>query len=109
MFVVRKRLSLHLGEAEEREQFVTAFPQARYHARAALTPTSARRPCKLCGPQTVAELSHELDIAPSVIRNWARRSEAAATTAVAANDDLVARILTPLASCVKSQQGVTQA
>jgi hypothetical protein len=30
-----------------------------------------------------------LDIAPSVIRNWARRSEAGAITAVAANEDVV--------------------
>jgi transposase len=43
----------------------------------------------LTGEKTVAELSRELDIAPSVIRNWARRSEAGATTAVAANDDVV--------------------
>ena len=28
----------------------------------------------LTGEKTVAELSRELDIAPSVIRNWARRS-----------------------------------
>jgi transposase len=41
------------------------------------------------GEKTVAELSRELDIAPSVIRNWARRSEAGATTAVAANEDVV--------------------
>jgi transposase len=43
----------------------------------------------LTGEKTVAELSRELDIAPSVIRTWARRSEAGATTAVAANDDVV--------------------
>ena len=43
----------------------------------------------LTGEKTVAELSRELDIGPSVIRNWARRSEAGATTAVAANDDVV--------------------
>ncbi len=43
----------------------------------------------LTGEKTVAELSRELDIAPSVIRNWARRSEAGATTAVAANEDVV--------------------
>ena len=41
------------------------------------------------GEKTVAELSRELDIAPSVIRNWARRSEAGATAAVAANEDVV--------------------
>jgi len=43
----------------------------------------------LTGEKTVAELSRELDIGPSVIRNWARRSEAGATTAVAANEDVV--------------------
>ena len=43
----------------------------------------------LTGEKTVAELSRELDIGPSVIRNWARRAEAGATTAVAANDDVV--------------------
>jgi len=43
----------------------------------------------LMGEKTVAELSRELDIGPSVIRNWARRSEAGATTAVAANEDVV--------------------
>src|SRR5712692_9402615 len=43
----------------------------------------------LTGEKTVAELSRELDIGPSVIRNWARRSEAGATTAVGANEDVV--------------------
>jgi transposase-like protein len=43
----------------------------------------------LTGEKTVAELSRELDIAPSVIRNWTRRAEAGATTAVAANEDVV--------------------
>jgi transposase-like protein len=43
----------------------------------------------LTGEKIVAELGRELDIAPSVIRNWARRSEAGAITAVAANEDVV--------------------
>ena len=43
----------------------------------------------LAGEKTVAELSRELDIGPSVIRTWARRSEAGAATAVAANEDVV--------------------
>src|SRR6266436_8663831 len=43
----------------------------------------------LAGEKTVAELSRELDIVPSVIRTWARRSEAGAATAVAANEDVV--------------------
>ena len=37
----------------------------------------------LTDEKTVAELSRELDIVPSVIRTWARRSEARAATAVA--------------------------
>jgi transposase len=43
----------------------------------------------LMGEKTVAELSRELDIAPSVIRTWKRHYEAGATTAVAANEDVV--------------------
>ena len=43
----------------------------------------------LKGEKTLAEISRELDIVPSVIRTWARRSEAAAATAVAANEDVV--------------------
>ena len=43
----------------------------------------------LTGEKTVAELSRELDIVPSVIRTWARRSEAGAATAVAANEDVI--------------------
>ena len=36
-----------------------------------------------------AELSRELDISPSVIRNWKRFAEAGATTAVQASEDVV--------------------
>ncbi len=43
----------------------------------------------LTGEKTVAELSRELDIAPSVIRNWKRFAEAGATTAVQASEDVV--------------------
>ncbi len=43
----------------------------------------------LTGEKTMAELSRELDIAPSVIRNWKRHYEAGASTAVAANEDVV--------------------
>jgi transposase InsO family protein len=35
------------------------------------------------------KISRELDIAPSVIRNWSRHSKAGATTAVAANEEVV--------------------
>ena len=41
------------------------------------------------GEKTVAELSRELDIAPSVIRSWKRFAEAGATTAVQAHEDVV--------------------
>jgi transposase-like protein len=41
------------------------------------------------GEKTVAELSRELDIAPSVIRSWKRFAEAGAATAVQAHEDVV--------------------
>src|SRR2546425_13067932 len=43
----------------------------------------------LTGEKTLAELSRELDISPSVIRNWKRFAEAGATTAVPASEDVV--------------------
>src|SRR4030095_6181341 len=43
----------------------------------------------VAGEKTVAELSRELDIAPSVIRNWKRFADAGATTAVQASEDVV--------------------
>jgi transposase len=43
----------------------------------------------LTGEKTLAELSRELDISPSVIRNWKRHYEAGATAAVAANEEVV--------------------
>src|SRR5947199_3014740 len=43
----------------------------------------------VAGEKTVAELSRELDIAPSVIRSWKRFAEAGATTAVQASEDVV--------------------
>src|SRR2546421_2355558 len=43
----------------------------------------------LTGEKTLAELSRELDIAPSVIRTWKRFAEAGATTAVRASEDVV--------------------
>jgi transposase len=71
----------------------------RPHGR---TPAEGRRPTRLQhgvqaetvqrivnGEKTVAELSRELDIAPSVIRNWKRFAEAGATTAVQASEDVV--------------------
>jgi transposase len=41
------------------------------------------------GEKTLAEVSRELDIQPSVIREWPRRVEAGAKTAVSANEDVV--------------------
>jgi len=43
----------------------------------------------LNGEKTLAELSRELDISPSVIRNWKRWADAGATTAVQASEDVV--------------------
>src|SRR5262252_9031091 len=43
----------------------------------------------LSGEKTVAELSRELDIYPSVIRTWKRFAEAGATPAVQASEDVV--------------------
>ena len=41
------------------------------------------------GEKTLAEVSRELHIQPSAIREWKRRVEPGATTAVAANEDVV--------------------
>lgn len=43
----------------------------------------------LTGEKTLAALSRELDISPGVLRNWKRHYEADATTAVAANEEVV--------------------
>lgn len=43
----------------------------------------------LNGEKTLAELSRELDILPTVIRNWKRRYESGAATAVRADEDVV--------------------
>ena len=43
----------------------------------------------LSGEKTVAELSREPNIYPSVIRTWKRFAEAGATTAVQASEDVV--------------------
>ena len=43
----------------------------------------------LKGDKTLAEVSRELDIQPSVVRQWKRRFEAGATAAVATNQDVV--------------------
>src|SRR2546425_7747441 len=43
----------------------------------------------LKGEKTLAEVSRELDIQPTVIRQWKRRVETGAATAVAADEDVV--------------------
>ncbi len=43
----------------------------------------------LKGEKTLAEVARELDIQPSVVRQWKRRFEAGATAAVATNEDVV--------------------
>jgi transposase len=43
----------------------------------------------LKGEKTLAEVSRELDLQPSVVRQWKRRFEAGATAAVATNEDVV--------------------
>lgn len=46
------------------------------------------------GEITLAALSRELDVSPSVVRRWKQRYEQGALTAVKANDDVVpARLL----------------
>lgn len=43
----------------------------------------------LSGEKTLAELSRDLDISPTVIRHWKRRFESGAATAVRADEDVV--------------------
>jgi transposase len=43
----------------------------------------------LSGEKTIAELSREFDVSPTVIRHWKRRYESGAATAVKANEDVV--------------------
>src|SRR5262245_65017159 len=66
----------HRRKADGRRVFSTEFKR-----------TAVQR--ILTGEKTMAELSRELDIAPSVIRNWKRFAEAGATTAVQASEDVV--------------------
>src|SRR5437016_4242292 len=66
----------HRRKADGRRVFTTEFKRATVQRVVA-------------GEKTVAELSRELDIAPSVIRSWKRFAEAGATTAVQAHEDVV--------------------
>jgi transposase len=43
----------------------------------------------LKGEKTIAELSREFDVSPTIVRNWKRRYESGAATAVKANEDVV--------------------
>jgi len=58
-------------------------------ASSARSSSGPRSSGSLTGEKTLAELSRELDISPSVIRNWKRFAEAGATTAVQASEDVV--------------------
>src|SRR5687767_8601413 len=66
----------HRRKADGRRIFITEFKR-----------TAVQR--ILTGEKTLAELSRELDISPSVIRNWKRFAEAGATKAVQASEDVV--------------------
>src|SRR5207245_11274885 len=66
----------HRRKADGRRVFTTEFKR-----------TTVQR--IVAGEKTVAELSRELDIAPSVIRSWKRFAEARATTALQASEDVV--------------------
>src|SRR2546427_6454687 len=63
----------HRRKADGRRVFTTEFKRATVQRVVA-------------GEKTVAELSRELDIAPSVIRSWKRFAEAGATTAGAGRE-----------------------
>ncbi len=66
------------------------FPQ-KADGRRMFTPEFKRETVQrlLTGEKTLAELSRELDILPTVIRNWKRRYESGAATAVRADEDVV--------------------
>ncbi|HYS94390.1 MAG TPA: transposase [Candidatus Acidoferrales bacterium] len=66
----------HRRKADGRRRFSTEFKRATVQR-------------VVTGEKTVAELSRELDIAPSVIRSWKRFAEAGATAAVQAHEDVV--------------------
>src|SRR5437870_10630691 len=66
----------HRRKADGRRVFSTEFKRATVQRI-------------VTGEKTLAELSRELDISPSVIRNWKRFAEAGATTAVQASEDVV--------------------
>ena len=57
----------------------------------------------LKGEKTLAEVSRELDIQPSVVRQWKRRFEAGATAAVATNEDVV-----PVSALQEAQQRIRE-
>jgi transposase-like protein len=69
-------MSEHRRKADGRRVFSTEFKR-----------TTVQR--ILTGEKTLAALSRELDISPSVIRNWKRFAEAGATAAVQASEDVV--------------------
>ena len=72
----RGSMGEHRRKADGRRVFSTEFKRATVQRI-------------LTGEKTLAELSRELDISPSVIRNWKRFAESGATTAVQASEDVV--------------------
>src|SRR5215471_16656068 len=66
----------HRRKADGRRVFTTEFKRATVQRI-------------LTGEKTVAELSRELDIAPSVIRNWKRFAEQGRPRPFQASEDLV--------------------
>jgi transposase len=78
------------GEAQGREGLMGEFPR-KSDGRRVFTVEFKRGVVQqlLKGDKTLAEVSRELDIQPSVVRQWKRRFEAGATAAVATNEDVV--------------------
>ena len=76
--------------AAEREGLTSEFPR-RSDGRRVFTVEFKRGVVQhlLKGEKTLAEVLRELDIQPSVVRQWKRRFEAGATAAVATNEDVV--------------------
>ena len=66
----------HRRKADGRRVFTTEFKRATVQRI-------------VTGEKTVAELTRELDVAPSVIGSWKRFAEAGATTVVQASNDVV--------------------
>ena len=66
------------------------FPR-KSDGRRTFTPEFKRETVQrvLSGEKALAELSRKLDVSPTVIRNWKRRYETGAATAIRADEDVV--------------------